>query len=44
MPMFNQTSHENKLARFIGKETIDLRPEFYELPFVRFLIDDFIQS
>ena len=43
MPMFNQVS-PNQLQTFIGKEVIELRQEFFEEPFVRRIIDDFINQ
>ena len=41
MPMFNQVS-SNQLQTFIGKEEIELRQEFFEEPFVRRVIEDFV--
>ena len=43
MPMFSNVS-SNQLSMFIGKETIDLREEFFEEPFVKVVIDEFVQT
>ena len=41
--MFNNVS-SNQLQIFIGKETIELMSEFFEEPFVRSVIDEFVQT
>lgn len=43
MPSLN-TASSNQLKTFIGKETIDLREEFFEEPFVKSVIDEFVQT
>ena len=43
MPMFDIVS-ASKVPLFIGKETIDLREEFFAQPFVHAVIDEFIQT
>jgi hypothetical protein len=43
MPSLN-TASSNQLKTFIGKETIDLRDEFFEEPFVKSVIDEFVQT
>lgn len=43
MPMFKNMS-PNQLQVYIGKEMIEIRPEFFEEPFVRRVVEEFVAT